>query len=183
MLIRIVPLGNLSEKVLQEIDAALREVFNARCKILPGLLIPQESFNYWRKQYNAEKILNFVSKQAEAKFIDKAIPTLLVTDQDIYLEDLNFVFGVEDPEKSCCMVSIARLRPEFYDQRPNPTVLNERAVKEAIHEIGHHLGLPHCKHSFCVMNFSPSVINVDRKQKYFCRGCKIRASMRGVNIE
>lgn len=183
MLVRIVPLGNPPEKVLEIINAGLEEVLNARCKILPGLPIPQESFNYWRKQYNAEKILDSVSKQAEAKFIDKTIPTLLITDQDIYFEDLNFVFGVEDPEKSCCIVSIARLRPEFYDQKPNPTVLNERAAKEAIHEIGHHLGLSHCRHSFCVMSFSPSVENVDRKQMYFCKGCKIRAAMRGINIE
>jgi archaemetzincin len=81
------------------------------------------------------------------------------------------------------MVSVARLRPEFYDQRPNNFVVTERAVKETIHEVGHQMGMDHCRHPFCVMAFSPSVGDVDSKKKEFCSDCKIRASMKGVNIE
>lgn len=183
MFIRIVPVGNISQRLLEIIRAELRDTLNAKSRILTKIQVPEESFNHWRKQYNAGKIIELLSGTAEVKFIDKNIPTLMITDVDLYYEGLNFVFGLEEPAKSIAIVSIARLRPEFYDQHPNPTLLKERIVKEVIHEIGHYLGLEHCHNNWCVMSFSPSVQSVDIKKKYFCNECKIKMMTRKVNIE
>ncbi|MCS7106475.1 MAG: matrixin family metalloprotease, partial [Candidatus Aenigmarchaeota archaeon] len=57
-------------------------------------------------------------------------------------------------------------------QAYNEEVLIKRAVKEAIHEMGHVLGLKHCENPECVMSFSNTVFDVDRKTKNLCEKCK-----------
>ena len=183
MLIRLIPIGDIPQSILELVKQELEGIFRSKCRILTKLEVPKDSFNHWRKQYNAEIILNTLENISEVKFIDKSIPTLLITDIDLYYGGLNFIFGLEDPQRSCAIVSMARLKPEFYDQKRNPRILSERLVKEAVHGMGHHLGLEHCSHPFCVMCFSPSVQDVDKKQKYFCDTCKVKAVARGINIE
>jgi archaemetzincin len=46
-----------------------------------------------------------------------------------------------------------------------------RAVKEAVHELAHTLGLRHCSRSSCVMHFSNSISDTDVKQRLFCNTC------------
>lgn len=181
MFLRIVPVGEVSEGILNSVKDEL-ENLNIKCRVMSKVDIPKEAYNQWRKQYNAESIMDSLSRVSEVKFIDKSIPTVLLTDFDLYYSGLNFIFGLEDPTKSCAIVSMARLRPEFYDEKPARGLLEERTVKEVIHELGHYLGLNHCSNSRCVMSFSPSVFDVDKKQKEFCENCKLEMITRGINI-
>jgi archaemetzincin len=181
MFLRIVPVGEISESILNLVKDEL-ESLNIKCRIMPKVFIPKEAYNQWRKQYNAEVVMDLLSKVSEVKFIDKSIPTLLLTAFDLYYAGLNFIFGLEDPAKSCAIVTLARLRPEFYDQKPTRGLLEERTVKEVIHELGHYLGLDHCHNIKCVMSFSPSVFDVDKKQKEFCEDCKIKLMTKGINL-
>ncbi len=182
MFLRIVPAGNPMQDILEMVKNELESNLNVKSRIMSKLPIPMEAFNQWRKQYNAEVVMNLLSRSSEAKFIDKNIPTMIITDVDLYYGGLNFVFGLEDPQKSSAIVSLARLRTEFYDERPNKFVLEERTIKEVTHELGHHLGLDHCTNSRCVMNFSPSVYDVDKKEKNFCERCRLDMMTRGVNL-
>ena len=126
--------------------------------------------------------MDALSTSSEAKFIDRSIPTLLLTDVDLYYTGLNFVFGLEDPTKSCTIVSLMRLRTEFYDEMPSMITLEDRAVKEVLHEIGHYVGLDHCYNITCVMSFSPSVFDVDKKKRDFCEDCKVKMMARGISL-
>ena len=182
MFLRIVPVGSIQHSILDVVRTNFENNLNIKCRIMSKLPIPEESFNRWRKQYNAEVILASLSKDSTVKFIDRSIPTLMIIDADLYYGGLNFVFGVEDPSTSSSIVSIARLRPEFYDERANTRLLEERVVKEAMHEMGHHLGLRHCINTECVMCFSPSVGDIDIKQKYFCESCKVNLMARGISL-
>ena len=182
MLLRIVPVSNVPKGILKIVRNEVESNLNIKCRIMPNLPIPDDSFNRWRKQYNAEVILSNLSKNSSVKFIDKNILTIMITDVDIYYGRLNFVFGLEDPSTNSSIVSITRLRPEFYDEKPNMNLLSERAVKEVSHEIGHYLGLRHCPNTICVMCFSPSAGDIDAKQKYFCDNCKITLMTRGIRV-
>ncbi len=183
MLVRLVPVGFISEGFLQEICRELQSSINVKCKLLSKIGIFDSAFNQLRRQYDAGKMIDKIAKMSEAKFIDRTIPTLAITEEDIYYNGLNFVFSVEEPAKACSIISIARLKPEFYGENPNNRITVDRTVKECIHEIGHHLGLKHCRHVFCIMSFPASVKDIDNKRREFCSSCNIQLAMKGINIE
>jgi len=47
-----------------------------------------------------------------------------------------------------------------------------RALTEAVHEVGHLLGIGHCPQPTCVMHFSNSLYDTDRKGPTFCSRCQ-----------
>ena len=181
MFLRIVPLGNLPKEILESVRSEL-ENSSIRCRIMPAMDVPQEAFNHWRRQYNAETVMNSVWNRSEVKFIDANIPSLLLTDYDLYYGGLSFVFGLDYPSRSCSIVSLARLRNEFYDEKPDREALKSRVVKEVLHQIGHYLGLEHCLNPRCAMAFSSSTSDIDRKQRDFCENCKMELTMKGVSL-
>lgn len=183
MFVRVISIGRISGKFVSEVCSEVEGLINVRFKILAGIETPKDAWNQLRRQHDAAKIIDRLSKTSEAVFIEKDMPTLGIMEDDIYYNGLNFVFGLEEPQTGCLLVSLARLKPEFYKEHSNLSVLKDRTVKEVIHEIGHHIGLDHCIHSFCVMSFSPSARDVDAKQKDFCKGCRIKLAIKGVNID
>ncbi len=70
---------------------------------------------------------------------------LALTGRDLFVPVLTFVFGQAQLGGRVAVVSLARLRQEFYGMAPNGEILMERAVKEALHETGHTFGLVHCR--------------------------------------
>jgi archaemetzincin len=95
-----------------------------------------------------------------------------VTGVDLTAPGLNFVFGLADPGGRAAVISLARLYPEFYGQPRDPRRFKARAVTEAVHELGHLLGLGHCVDPACVMAFSNSLADTDRKGPGFCEACR-----------
>lgn len=60
---------------------------------------------------------------------------------------------------------------EVEDPAEAKELFKERLIKEALHELGHAFGLPHCDNKRCVMVFSNSIKDVDFKGAKFCEGC------------
>jgi archaemetzincin len=98
-----------------------------------------------------------------------------IVDVDIFVQQLNFVFGEAECPGKAALISLWRLRPEFYEAPSNTKLLVDRTTKEAIHELGHTLDLRHCPDLFCVMHFSNSIFETDRKQSLFCSKCRKEA--------
>lgn len=70
------------------------------------------------------------------------------------------------PGKSC-IISTFRLHHK------NPNVRLERLTKVTIHELGHNLGLPHCKNKKCVMTDAvESIATIDRESLSLCEDCR-----------
>jgi archaemetzincin len=60
----------------------------------------------------------------------------------------------------------------MYGLPPDPGLLAARLEKEAIHEVGHTLGLVHCTDGACVMHASTYVEEIDLKDAQFCASCR-----------
>jgi len=167
--IKIVPFGKISEDVLSAIGKELRAIYNLIPDILPPSSLPGKFYNYLRRQILAGEVLEFLGR-----FKGK---TLGVIDEDLYAEGLNFVFGQAQFAGNVAIISIARLNPSFYGQPSDKNLLVTRAIKEAVHEVGHLYGLEHCENEKCVMNFSNTIFNVDRKTKNLCERCKLKITI------
>ena len=85
--------------------------------------------------------------------------------------DLNFVFGEASAVSRAAVFSTARLDPRFYGEPEDEAILLRRAATEAVHELGHVFGLGHCTRPRCVMWFSNTRAETDRKGSEFCPRC------------
>jgi archaemetzincin len=122
--------------------------------------VPAAAFNAARRQYRAE----FFLKAARQETGDRV---LAVTEYDLYAGDLNFVFGLADSPGKSAVISLSRLRIGA-----DEGTFRRRAVKEAVHELGHTWGLVHCRNPRCVMHFSNSLDDTDRKETEWCESCE-----------
>lgn len=127
--------------------------------------VPEDAYDRRRGQYHAEAFLGVARRMAGAT--GKRV--LGVTDHDLYAEGLNFVFGLAESPGRAAVISLARLR-----QTDNWAQQRARAVKEAVHELGHTFGLNHCSDPGCVMHFSNTLADTDRKGREFCPSCRAR---------
>ena len=152
-------LGFLQEGITREMGAAVRMEGNLP---LPGACPEGLS------QYPGAPFL--AALEATRPPGDEVI--LGVTGVDLTAPGLNFVFGLADPRNRAAIISLARLYPEFYGQPRDPGRFKARAVTEAVHELGHLLGLGHCIDPACVMAFSNSLADTDRKGPGFCQPCR-----------
>ena len=89
-----------------------------------------------------------------------------VTEVDLYTPDLNFVFGQAQRPGKAAVISLNRLHTS------DLSLFRNRMVKEAVHELGHTLGLRHCPDIYCVMHFSNSLMDTDIKDSEFCLSCE-----------
>jgi archaemetzincin len=121
-----------------------------------------------RGQYHSSSVLAALPPPAPGRF------ALVVTEADLYVPVLTFVFGEAQLGGPRAIVSVHRLRDEFYGQPRDEAKLDLRLAKEALHELGHTFGLRHCEDWRCVMASSHAVERLDLKEAQFCRQCAQR---------
>ena len=165
--IALVPIGQVEEAVLAVIGEGLREAFGRDYVIAAPLSHPDYAYDRRRGQYRSDDIL--------ARLRRLKLPAerwLGVVDVDLYTPGLNFVFGQATMGGPTALISLARLRQSFYGLPEDEALYHERAIKEAVHELGHTYGLGHCPDPACVMHFSNSLLDTDRKGADFCPRCR-----------
>jgi len=177
MKLEVLPVGAVPAEVTVHIQERIVQIFpNLTCHIADAKLpIPEKAFDKGRGQYSSTLILSEVQRYAAKRNLSCLLG---VVDADIFVSGLNFVFGEAACPGKAALISLWRLRPEFYDEPSSMEVFLERAVKESVHEVGHTLGLGHCPRSLCVMHFSNSILDTDRKQSGFCDRCGAEVALR-----
>ena len=140
----------------------------ATVRAMPQIPVPPSSYEAVRNQYYSTKILREMLKEVPGD----AFKLLGVTDKDLCIPILTYVFGEAQVGGTAAVVSLARLRQEQYGLAPDQPLLLERLRKESLHELGHTFGLIHCPSKDCVMYLSNTVVDVDIRGRDFCRGCQ-----------
>ncbi len=95
-----------------------------------------------------------------------------VADVDLFVPQLNFVFSEADGATRTSVISVVRLRDEFGGGLPDESKFFRWAAKETIHELGHTYGVGHCENPRCIMFFSNSPADTNRKGPRFCAVCE-----------
>jgi len=166
--IHLVPLANAPDlRRLEVLAVALSRTFRTACRIRIADIDISPTLDPSRRQYHSTAIL-----QRLAGTFEPGCRILGVTDYDLFVPVLTFVFGEAQVDGVCAVVSTARLREERYGMPPREDLLRERLLKEAAHELGHTFGLRHCPDWRCVMASSHAVERIDVKGAQFCDQCR-----------
>jgi len=166
--ITLKPLGNIADEIMEKLKDRVGGIFCCPVEIKSGLSDLAQAYNPERKQYFSSKLLASIKKsERDARAVG-------IADVDLYVPRLNFVFGEADVGSGTAIVSLCRLRQEYYGLTPDEALFLERATKEIVHELGHTFSLGHCPHNKCVMHFSNSLADTDLKEAHFCNKCRPR---------
>lgn len=156
----IVPMGKVDKKILENLKSDLPGKWPnpMDVEIFPEEAIPETALNPSSGQYEANTILYDIARRIT--IVPSTERVLIVTDVDLYAPELNFVFGLADEKKGFSIISVARLE-----------LRRDRILKEALHEVAHARGIAHCSDPRCVMFFSNTLADTDRKKAAFCHEC------------
>lgn len=160
----LVFLSELEQGTVEEVVGRVSRSLEAEVSISKNLRC-DGGFDAARGQWSANTMIALCVKP----YASPDRHTLGLTDRDLYVPQLNFVFGLASREAGVAVVSWHRLAGE-------DAVLSTRIVKEVVHEVGHLEGLNHCPKDDCVMWFSNTLWETDRKKADFCPKCRLKRS-------
>lgn len=165
--ILLVKVGEIENYVIDTLKENLAKIFNRPVEVGKPMEEPVYAYNRKRNQYSSRTILMKLLEEKEFMNYEKVLG---IVDHDLYIPELNFVFG--EASKRVALISLTRLRPEFYGLLEDRNLFLRRVLTEAVHELGHTFNLKHCCNPSCVMFFSNTLSDTDNKGIEFCPKCK-----------
>ncbi len=171
-MIVLAPIGPVPSDLLSWLAERLEEAFGRRVVVAETLPLPATGYDPRRRQYRGDALIGVLRTLP----YPTAERILGLTDADCYAPGLNFIFGQATADGREAFVALSRLRQSFYNLPEDPTLFRRRALTEAVHELGHTWGLPHCPDPHCVMHFSNTLHDTDVKGADFCLRCRRRLS-------
>ena len=165
--IHLLPIGPVDEDPLIAIGSGIRCTFGVAVHRLQHIEVPDYAFDSVRNQYSSELILRRIAQRSS----DGAVRILAVTDVDLFIPMLTFVYGQAQLNGKTSLISTARMRQEFYGLPPSRALMLRRVVKESLHELGHTFGLTHCLVPSCPMVVATVISQLDAKGETLCSDC------------
>jgi len=162
------PIGYLGLNSLNPINLEISRIFGF--PTVEKTLIEDLNFAFdpIRKQYYSTKILEKLADLIPPE----TIKVIAITDVDLFIPILTYVFGEAQLGGKTCIISTYRLK-ESYHSIDSRKIYRHRMVKEALHELGHTFNLRHCKDPKCMMHYCRDIDDVDRKTEQLCRYCDV----------
>jgi len=162
-------LGPSPDGLLEAVRGHVEHVFGLGAVLWDAPARPSHAFDPRRGQHSSTRLLEWLLERGPSE----ARKLLGITDVDLFIPILTFVFGEAQLAGRASIVSTARLAPDGV-ARDGDRLLTARLAKEAAHEVGHSFGLVHCDDRRCVMSRSASLIDVDVKGGGLCHDCWTR---------
>ena len=164
-IVHITPLGKVSESQLILIKGWVKSFYGFNCVIDKQEPLTKDLLAKSQTRYEASKI---IKKYKSNKNI------LLLTNVDIvYFNKVKNIkeygiIGLGYKPGNTCVVSTFRIK----NTTKNKFI--DRLNKVVLHEIGHNLGLPHCKYDKkCLMNDANGTVKqIDQEKIWLCSNCK-----------
>ena len=150
-LVHLLPVGTIGKSLLESLSDALRlNACPSGAKFFPRRWIPRlritwNGSNFTRLRFCSASITR--SRTAAGDCWPSA-------DVDLYIPILKYVFGEAQVGGPCALVLARPLHQEFYGLARDTELLQQRLLKESVHELGHTFGfaslpgLPLC-YGFC----------------------------------
>jgi archaemetzincin len=167
-LVHLLPVGKVDVSLLRDLRAQIPQCLRVDCEIYPASLDAAPSYHAERQQYHSSEIL----QRMQSLVRPRDWRVLAVADVDLYIPILKYVFGEAQMGGPCAVVSVHRLRQEFYGLDRDDGLVSQRLLKESVHELGHTLDLHHCQDYLCLMSSSHSVEWIDLREGAFCDSCR-----------
>lgn len=169
--LQLLPIGAPDTQLLDWLAEVLHEKFHTRTEILAPALDPAFALHQERQQYQSSELLASMQRYVNGN----TWRLLGITELDLYIPILTFVFGEAQLGGLSAVVSYHRLQQEFYGLPKDRDLLANRLLVESVHELGHTLRLTHCHDHQCAMAPSHAVEWIDIKDSGFCEDCLARA--------
>jgi archaemetzincin len=165
--ILLVILCRIDADLLVALKQRLESVFNKIVEIRYHTQKLDFAYDPKRKQYVSPRLI------CRLRRIKKHTGDMVlgVTDVDLYSPGYDFVFGEAEMASGVATLSLFRLKGSRRSNNASPEVFRERAVREAVHELGHLYQMIHCSEPKCVMHTCPYIADVD-KAKELCDQCE-----------
>ena len=170
----VVAIGSVPAQLLEWVESIAIEWCPWPVRRLPALGLPEGAYDAKRGQYQSTEILKAVARCMPSD----AARVVGVTEVDLAIPMLTFVFGQAQLDGPVAVLSLCRLRQEFYGLRGDEGLLRERVVKEVLHELGHTFGLTHCIEPKCAMSLATDIRLVDNKEPRYCAHCVAQLARR-----
>lgn len=167
MSVRIYPVSFRDRELIAAVSEVIGRRFNEQVDVREGMLNIEGGRDPIRNQVNSNWILRALLDLSP----DPNSRLLGLTEQDLYVPVLSYVFGEAQLGGRAAVVSVHRFRNEFYGLPPDRAVLKDRLIRETIHELGHTWGLYHCLEPECVMHPCSYAEEIDLKSSRFCDQC------------
>jgi archaemetzincin len=167
--VQLIAFGSVSRALLKDLAAPFEDCFHLETVVAADALVePKYAFNKERGQYHSSAILRRLSGMRTGE----QVGVIGVGDFDLFIPDVDFVFGESDRDLRAGVVSLRRLRPEFLGAPRDPELTRRRARTQLTHEAGHLVGLAHCEDARCAMFAAVSLADLDRQGLAPCAACR-----------
>lgn len=120
------PFGEIQEELLMAVRQAIEQQFRMRVAIGESRRLPENSYSQERGQYRSTRFLDELFKVGPDPQIRLGVATV-----DLFVPELNFVFGVASSERRVAVFSIARLDPRFYGESADQKKITHRARRRS----------------------------------------------------
>lgn len=169
--ISLVPIGKIEERILSYLQvqlAAKLKAGNLEIKLRPALALPEQVKKEQPGQGLSALVLASLARTGTPE-LDEYV--LAVIDEDLTDPAIEYVLAEAAPALRLGVISLARLRQEFYKLPPEEEVFSARLLKLALQTLGTLWGLARCPDVKCPMAHGRNTHELDRKYTVYCLNC------------